>query len=1010
MFLRVYIFMVLCLLQLIAVAQENANASFTTASGLPDNNVTCMLTDKQGFIWLGTSNGLCRFDGTHFYTLPKGTIESNKIAGDIILDLEEDGDYLWVAHRFGLSRINKYSFECANFQNNASGPRYTNRRSIRDIYKDSFGNIWLAGDHQLLQFNRQTNAVITIVDFEKILPPGRSKQVSKVIPDGHNGLMLFLVKGWVKYNTYKNAIDTQEINSIPVKLLRGENLRLRSYWNTFLSTLYVAYNNDTKSIAISNASTPNAAGRATNIYVDSNLNILVNQEQNLLTALTDGKSVRPQEINGYYSLIGWTQPFNFIQYSNGIPCWGSIKGLQVVDSHLKYLQRYFLNNDGKNLLTAIPDILDVNEYSDSEWLIATKGGLYLMDKATNKVSSFISWRDSTIYKILLLPDKTIWLSTNSNLWHFNPKTQSTEKPIALESYAVSIIYLNNKLLVTTRSDGLLIVNLNTLQFTKLKNTDNNRQISSNRITAIKPIAGSGNFIITYNNLPGHYSYINFETGRYKPDSIPIESFALNEKFSIESVLPGAKQLWFGTYLGGVHLYDSVTNSWTNFTTKDGLANNTVFEIINDNQNRVWLLTDNGIDVYDNLSRQLYNFSIKLVTGGKKGGFLNSTGNLIFYDNKNIVEINPTAFDLNTSNKNILLGQVSQGDKQFSLREYSLNLPYDSNSFTISFSLQKLDPSVVTKYAYRLSTNDNWKETGTETQLNFASLEPGRYKLEIKATDEFGLWKYYSVPFPIIINPPFWKTWWFLLLTGFCFFIALRYLVLRRQKGRIKKLQHENEIIKLRADKEKSIAIERERIITDLHDDVGATLSSMHIYGDLAKNVWDTQPHESKKMIDKITTTSKDLMNRMGDIIWSMKPADEEKYSFTARLKNYCNELLSPKNILFEVEIDETLAAGISKPDVRKNILLIAKEAINNIAKYSEATKATLSFNQQNEMILLSVSDNGKGFDIANVKQGNGLQNIQQRCKYLNGFCTINSAPGKGVAVKCSFPIATISHT
>ncbi len=211
-------------------------------------------------------------------------------------------------------------------------------------------------------------------------------------------------------------------------------------------------------------------------------------------------------------------------------------------------------------------------------------------------------------------------------------------------------------------------------------------------------------------------------------------------------------------------------------------------------------------------------------------------------------------------------------------------------------------------------------------------------------------------------------------------------------------------IYLKAQLDKNIAVmsERERIISDLHDDMGATLSSMSIYSELAGNVMDTKPGESRKMMDKISGISKGLMERMGDIIWSMKPAEEDKYTLEARLKNYSNELLSPKGIVCEFDIDAALAASVTTPDRRKNVLLIAKEAINNIAKYSEATKATVSLNQQDGKLLLTISDNGKGFIEDKARPGNGLQNIRQRCHQLNGNCVIVSQTGKGVLIKCIF--------
>ena len=222
------------------------------------------------------------------------------------------------------------------------------------------------------------------------------------------------------------------------------------------------------------------------------------------------------------------------------------------------------------------------------------------------------------------------------------------------------------------------------------------------------------------------------------------------------------------------------------------------------------------------------------------------------------------------------------------------------------------------------------------------------------------------------------------------------------------LQKEN--TRLAIEKREGVIKERERIIADLHDDIGGTLSSMSIYSDLAGSVMDTQPQETKKMIDKISGISKSLMERMGDIIWSMKSADEEKYTLEARLKNYTTELLSPKGIFCEFDIDIQLAASITNPETRKNILLIAKEAINNIAKYSHSTHATITFHQQQQHILLIISDNGKGFNNTLLAKGNGLGNIKQRCKQMSGNCTIKTSQGKGVAIICRFPLAIISHT
>lgn len=217
-------------------------------------------------------------------------------------------------------------------------------------------------------------------------------------------------------------------------------------------------------------------------------------------------------------------------------------------------------------------------------------------------------------------------------------------------------------------------------------------------------------------------------------------------------------------------------------------------------------------------------------------------------------------------------------------------------------------------------------------------------------------------------------------------------------------------LKRKLENQLAITQERERIIADLHDDVGATLSSIHIYSELAGNLVNARPAESQEMMGKISQQGKDLLGNMSDIIWSLKPAADEQYSFASRLINYSQELLAAKNIQTHFAIDEPLAARITNPQVRKNILLIAKEAMNNIAKYSNAVTASITLEKTETMVVLRIEDNGQGFDTTNAKQGNGLHNMQQRCRQLGGIFEISLSHGTGTSLSCSFPIAIISHT
>jgi len=238
-----------------------------------------------------------------------------------------------------------------------------------------------------------------------------------------------------------------------------------------------------------------------------------------------------------------------------------------------------------------------------------------------------------------------------------------------------------------------------------------------------------------------------------------------------------------------------------------------------------------------------------------------------------------------------------------------------------------------------------------------------------------------------------------LLCAFAGILILSFLIFTNRLKLKKKL--ENQL---------AITQERERIITDLHDDIGATLSSIYIYSELAGNLVETKQVESKKLMDIISEQGKNLSDRMSDIIWSLKATGEEKHSLTGRLKNYSQELLAGKGINTDFDINTELDSSIKNPLVRKNILLIAKEAMNNIAKYSHATNAVITFQKLESAVVLTISDNGVGFENNINSHGNGLHNIGQRCQNLQGTCNITSLLAEGTLVHCSFPMTIISHT
>jgi len=202
--------------------------------------------------------------------------------------------------------------------------------------------------------------------------------------------------------------------------------------------------------------------------------------------------------------------------------------------------------------------------------------------------------------------------------------------------------------------------------------------------------------------------------------------------------------------------------------------------------------------------------------------------------------------------------------------------------------------------------------------------------------------------------------------------------------------------------------ERNRIARDLHDDVGATLSSIHVYSSVAAKTMESDKEKLFSILQRIKDNSKEVMENMSDIIWAIQVNPAGNLSLENKLRNYGYELLSPLNIRCDYLVQSAAEKKLTNIELRKNILLIAKEAMNNIAKYSFASEASVSLSLINDELLLKISDNGNGFDEKNIHKGNGLQNMKKRSEVLEGKLIISSELNSGTSIIIQVPLTKIS--
>jgi len=188
---------------------------------------------------------------------------------------------------------------------------------------------------------------------------------------------------------------------------------------------------------------------------------------------------------------------------------------------------------------------------------------------------------------------------------------------------------------------------------------------------------------------------------------------------------------------------------------------------------------------------------------------------------------------------------------------------------------------------------------------------------------------------------------------------------------------------------------RNKIASDLHDDVGSTLSSISIFSQMAQQ----ESKETIPMLETIGESSRKMLDAMADIVWTIKPENDQFEKIIMRMKSFAYELLGAKKIDFEFIADEEVEKFKLPMEVRRNLYLIFKEATNNMVKYAGADKAMFAIKGEKNELTMVIRDNGKGFDVSRSTEGNGLKNMKKRAIEIGGQLIIDSHPGNGTLIE-----------
>ncbi|UFH52841.1 sensor histidine kinase [Spirosoma sp. KNUC1025] len=426
-----------------------------------------------------------------------------------------------------------------------------------------------------------------------------------------------------------------------------------------------------------------------------------------------------------------------------------------------------------------------------------------------------------------------------------------------------------------------------------------------------------------------------------------------------------------------------------YTLANGLRADHIFGIIDDVRGHIWLGTDeqlhelipagsgtkSGHFQYYNKANGLFdNTQFKLISRDRQGRlFMGYAGAFNYWKPENLRQNNvPPPVVITHIRINNQPRPVSQ----------SIQLQPGETTLAIDFAALNFSQPEKNRYAYQLVGFDpEWVATDDRT-ATYTNLEPGQYSFRVKAANNDGIWNVPGATLAVEVVPPYWKTNWFRLLAGLILASILYgiYWYRGQQRQRLERI--------------------RDRIATDLHDDMGSTLSSIRIFSDVVQlQIASTAP-EAVPILQRISASATALSESMQDIIWTIQTKHDRLEDVVTRMREFGLKMAEAKGIVFQMQVSDQFEKTRLNVEQRRNVYLIFKESINNAVKYANPSQINVLLTiEVGKQLHLIIKDDGQGFDPETVQSGNGLINLHKRAREIRGTLTLTAKPGAGTEIE-----------
>jgi ligand-binding sensor domain-containing protein/two-component sensor histidine kinase len=957
-------------------AQQLIFKIYTVQDGLVANPVRRIYQDSKGFIWIATWEGLSKYDGNKFtnYTIANG------LSHNMVNDMFESADgKLYVAENNGVVDI---------LQQNA----IVKKAAFRNVVINQFCE---TRDHKTIAVT-DTNGLYVFTNGNLVKPsqvfPGSTYNDLIELNDsllmiGCNGPLRILNRRLELFSEIK-----QRKNILTFKIYKDSKNRIWAGTNNGLKLVSSLHKNY-KDLDFVNLPAPFdllpvlKAGNVNDMLEDDNENLWIATTKGLVKIYPNGSWQIFEEKDGLPS--------------GNISCIYLDKEKNIWIGTELGLAKLVTKND----IRIYPK---KNEFSAANFLLPLQGDLFLTGSETgiqiyNGRTGFFSPVNSQhnfLYTGFVQNSRPLLFYGDNNRLGIYDSVSKYIGDYSLPRSPVTTVYCStmdtNGIIFTGTYGGLFIGSKEKVLLDKRV---------PYRITSLLIDKKGYLWVGTWDN--GLYR-IHYSREKNEPDSLR-NSAGMRMNLDIQNVsdrIPDKNirclfedtkgNIWIGTrYQGLIQLKNNNKDQSMvqQFGLRQGLMSNWIFTISEDTKGSIWIGSNLGVEklIPTGKSFRVYNFSrINNYFASIAAILPMKDRSLWFVTNKSLVNI----IDGETEKipaMSVYITSVNLGDTAFDYSRYhpdtKVQLKHFQNHAEFEFSAPGFINEKQILYSYRLSGSADtaWSSPSNLHNVSYTSLQPGIYHFEVRSLGWNGEWGA-TANFLFIIRPPYWRTWWFYSLFGLVivsFFYAL-------YRYRIRQLLNLQRV--------------RNRIASDLHDDIGATLTNINMLSEISRKNLE-QPKEAEKFLYRISEEVTSSSQALNDIIWNVNCRNDSMEETLYRIRRYAAELFDNSKTIYRIDLDETIAGKKLNMEQRRDIYLIYKESMNNIIKHATANNVWINMYWKKGKLFLSIKDDGRGFNTSDVTDRSGLRNIRSRTTKWKGNIRITSASGAGTLIEITLPVS-----